>query len=222
MTDMAVADPERALAVAYAPGGTRPALAALFALDERLGAIVGTTTEPMIGLVRLAWWREALETLDVAPAPAEPLLRAIAAELLTREVTGAALATIENGWSALLEGEPDGAAIGRFGRDRGGTLFTAGGRLIGSRDPRLPRIGEAWALADLAHRHSSAAVRAEARLQARAALADRPAGRWPKAARPLAALGALAARDVAADDAPRRQGSPGRLARMLALRLTGR
>jgi hypothetical protein len=44
--------------------------------------------------------------------------------------------------------------------------------------------------------------------------------RWPKAARPLAALLALAAADARAET--RTQGSPRRLLRMLALRLTGR
>ncbi|UAK25333.1 squalene/phytoene synthase family protein [Sphingomonas nostoxanthinifaciens] len=220
MTDI-LADPERALSVAYAPTRTRPALATLFQLDERLGTIVGTTSEAMIGLMRLAWWREALERLDRAPAPAEPQLQAIAALLLPAGLSGATLAEIEDGWTALLDGPADAAAIARHGCERGAKLFACAARLLESDDPRVAPAGQGWALADLAHRHSEPAVRDEARRQARALLDLLPAGRWPKALRPLAALAVLAQGDVATD-APRRQGSPARLARMLAMRLTGR
>lgn len=217
----ALADPERALAVAYAPARVRPALAMLFALDERLGTIVGTTTEPMIGLMRLAWWREAVERLDHAEPPAEPLLMRAAGLLLPLGIEGAALAEIEHGWSALIDGDLDREAIARFGRCRGGVLFSLAGRLLGAADSRLMASGEGWALADLAHRHSVPEVRAEAKRQATAALSARGGGAWPRAARPLAALAALAAWD-AGGVGPRRQGSPTRLARMLAVRLTGR
>ena len=216
-----LADPERALAVTYAVASARPALTALFALDERLGGIVATTTEPMIGLMRLAWWREALEKLDASSAPAEPLLRVIAERVLPLGPTGEMLAELEHGWSALLDGEADASAIARFARSRGGRLFTVAGLILRMPDDGLAQGGEAWALADLAHHHSDPVVRAEAAVQARRALADQSRRRWPRAGRALGALVALAKRDVATD-APRRQGSPGRLLRMLALRLTGR
>lgn len=215
-----LADPERALAVAYAPAEARSALTALFALDERFGGIVSSTSEPMIGLMRLAWWREALEKLDRDPAPAEPLLGLLAAQVLPRGVSGAALAAIEDGWAALIDGEPDDDAIARHGRERGAHLFNAAALLLGVDDPRLAKAGEVWALADLGYRHSSASVREKARSQARKRADELPSGRWAASARPLAALFVLARRDAGAGS--RAQGSPGRLLRMLALRLTGR
>ena len=218
---MSLSDPERELAVAYAPHAARPALTVLFSLDERMGGIVATTTEPMIGLMRLAWWREALEKLDKAPAPAEPLLRDIAAHILPRNVLGATLGAIEDGWAALLDGEPDAPAIARHGRERGRWLFGAAAAILGSDDDRLSAAGEGWALADLAHRHSSPVVRAAARERARVLLDALPRHRWPRAARPLAML-AILARDDVAREGRRAQGSPRRVARMLALRLTGR
>jgi hypothetical protein len=77
-----IIDPERALTLVYAPARVRPALAALWRLDERLGSVVATTTEPMIGAIRLAWWREALEALDRGGPPDEPLLCEIGETLL--------------------------------------------------------------------------------------------------------------------------------------------
>ncbi|MBW8743302.1 MAG: squalene/phytoene synthase family protein [Sphingomonas sp.] len=215
-----LADPERALAVAHAPAPVRSALAALFALDERFGAIVASTSEPMIGLMRLAWWREALEKLDQHPAPAEPLLKLLADLVLPHGVTGTALAAIEDGWAALIDGEPDEAAIARHGQERGVNLFRAAAALLGADDPRLPSAGEIWALVDLGYRHSNAEVRKSALAKARKRVADLPAGHWAPAARPLAALFVLARRDAAA--ITRAPGRPDRMLRMLALRLTGR
>jgi len=218
--ELELADPERALAVAYAPSDRRAGLAALFALDERFGAVVASTSEPMIGLMRLAWWREALEKLDKDPAPAEPLLRLLADHVIPLGPSGAALAAIENGWAALIDGEPDAAAIARHGRERGANLFLTAATLLGVDDSRLPLAGEVWALTDLGYRHSNAEVREEALARARQLTSDLPPGRWAPAARPLAALFILARRDAAATE--RAQGRPDRMLRMLALRLTGR
>ena len=219
---VSIADPERLLAASYAPAGARPALTALFALDERLGAIVSAAREPTIGLLRLAWWREALERLDRAPAPAEPLLSAVADQLIPKGVSGAALAALEQGWAALLDGEPDPEALARHGREHGGRLFEAAATLLAPSVP-LPGVaaaGTGWGLADLADHHSNGSVRAEARRQAAVALAAAPT-RWPGPLRPLGALTLMARRDLARDGPPDR-GSPGRVARMLAMRLTGR
>jgi len=215
-----LADPERALAVAYAPANKRPGLSAIFALDERFGGIVSSTSEPMIGLMRLAWWREALEKLDREPAPAEPLLGLIAGEVLPHDITGAALAGIEDGWAALIDGEPDADAIARHGRARGGNLFSAAARLLGASDARLPVAGEVWALTDLGFRHSNAQIRAAALARARQLADALPPGRWARPARPLAALFVLARKDARAKR--RTQARPDRLLRMLALRLMGR
>src|SRR3954468_23406140 len=149
-----IADPERALAVAYAPQDRRAALTALFQLDERFGQIVATTGEPMIGLMRLTWWREALEKLDLDAAPAEPLLQALVSQVMPHGVTGAALAVIEDGWSALIDGDPTAALIARHGRERGSHLFEVAAASLGATDERLPLAGEVWALADLSLRHS--------------------------------------------------------------------
>ena len=86
------ADAERALALSYAPVAARVALTTLFALDARLRRIALVARDPTIGMMRLTWWSEALERLDLSPPPAEPLLQALAGEVLPRGVTGAALA----------------------------------------------------------------------------------------------------------------------------------
>ena len=52
--------PEAELAVAWSRPKVRGPLSMALQLDRRLARIVARTTEPMLGQMRLAWWREAL------------------------------------------------------------------------------------------------------------------------------------------------------------------
>ena len=65
-------DLDRYLATLYAPSAARPGLFALHALDLEMAAVVRSTTEPMLGEIRLAWWREQLDKLDRQAPPAQP------------------------------------------------------------------------------------------------------------------------------------------------------
>src|SRR4051812_13606979 len=75
--------PDRALMLLHFPVGVRPAIAALWAVDEAMGAVVAEATQPALAAIKLAWWRETLERLDRESAPPEPRLQAVQRELLT-------------------------------------------------------------------------------------------------------------------------------------------
>jgi phytoene synthase len=211
-------DPDRVLALSYVPAASRPALEALWRLDVALGAVLAGGREPMISRIKLAWWRDALEKLDRERAPAEPVLQAVTTHVLPGGPKGAELAEMVEGWEVLLSSEPLTAEdLALYAEARGTLLFRFSARLL-SGEPQ-PGAGEKWALVDLA-RHSNEAD-AEAALAA--ARAQPPPAHWPARLRPLGMLAALAARD--ADPARsrwERQGAPGRMLRMLRLRLTGR
>lgn len=216
---------ERALAISYAPAAARPALAALLALDGRLGAILRATREPLVGQMRLTWWHDALHALDRAPPPAEPVLLALSAEVLPCGVSGATLAAMVDGWEALLAEPLDAAWIRRFAEARGGTLFRAGAAVLGvdtigrgAADAAIAGAGEGWALADLAGNLADAGMASQARTLASERLAAAFAHRWSRATRPLGALALLARADLAGTP----PGSPRRVARLLRHRLTGR
>lgn len=215
-------DPERELALSYAPSVNRPVLRLLWLLDERFGAIVGGTGEPAIGEMRLLWWRESLEKLD-AQRPAEPLLAAIGEALAGRPGTADEWGAMAEGWHALLQDPLDRGDLDRFARERGERLFRLSARLL-ERDAgaAVEAAGRGWALADLACRCSDEPLAEAARELARDALAEAGPDRWPRPLRPLGALAVLARRDAAAGASPRRQGAPGRVARMAWHRLTGR
>ncbi|HVJ01182.1 MAG TPA: squalene/phytoene synthase family protein [Sphingomonas sp.] len=216
--------PERALVLAYAPADRRAALAALLALDDALALLLRTTSEPALGQLRLAWWREALARLDTEPAPAEPVLQGIAQTLLPLGVTGASLVPIVHGWEVLIEEEAlDADALRRFGEGRG-TLFVAAARALGAGagDP-AEAAGRGWALADLARNLRVPGEAAEAREQAGRLLDHALAHRWSARGRALGALAHLARMDLALPaDAPVPHGAPGRVARLFWHRLTGR
>lgn len=221
---MTSAEAERGIFLAYAPAQARAALAALVALDDALALLLRTTREPMLGQMRLAWWRDALARLDQAPPPGEPVLQALAAEVLPSGVSGSELAAITDGWEVLVGEDALGAAaLGRFAAGRG-MLFALAGRVLGAgeSDP-LEAAGRGWALADLARNLDSAQEAAEARKLAAPLLDAAVSSRWSRNARALGAMAHLARRDlVLPQGEPAPVGSPARLARLLWHRLTGR
>jgi 15-cis-phytoene synthase len=75
---------DRDLVRLYWPVELRPAFDALFAIDDALGEVVASSTQPALGAIRLAWWRDALERLDTSAPPPEPRLQAAASLLLPR------------------------------------------------------------------------------------------------------------------------------------------
>jgi phytoene synthase len=212
--DAVTLDPERALALSYAAVEARAALATLFAMDDRLRHIVRVARDPTIGAIRLTWWADALERLDTAPPPAEPLLTAVARELLGRGVTGASLASTVDGWDRLLD--PTSLDLAAFAEERGGRLFEAAAVVLGQTDARVATVGQGWALADLARGWPSWAV--EAHRSAGERLTGAFRAPWPRPLRPLSALGLIARFDAAGDQ---RIGSPGRVLRLMRHRLTG-
>ena len=211
-------DRDRYLATLYAPAAARPALFALHALDIELLSVVESTTEPMLGQIRLAWWREQLQALDSGTAPAQPTLAALAAEVLPRGISGASLEPLEDASLALFDDDLDAHSAARA------TLFAAALRvLIASPDAALAdaaaTAGIGWALVD-AGRQGRALTPAQLD-RAAEALAPR---RVPAAARPLFATAALARADIAALRQGRRappRGTPGRQARLLWSIITG-
>jgi len=211
-------DADRRLALAYVPAAARPALESLWRLDVTFGAVLATGRDAMIRRIRLAWWREALERLDHAAPPAEPVLQALAEHVLPAGITGGELAAMEEGWAVLAEPTAlSSETLDVFARERGERLFRLSARLLGGEGPGVEAAGRAWALVDFARRASEPEERNMALSAAQAV--DLPR-RWPSALRPLGMLAMLARRDAQSPSLGQ-PGSPSRMARMLAHRLSG-
>jgi len=70
-------DYDRYLAMLYAPADKRDALYAYIAFNAELARIPGLASEPMVGEIRLAWWREALADLAKGQVRGHPVLLAL-------------------------------------------------------------------------------------------------------------------------------------------------
>ena len=164
-----IAADDWALSANYVPAGQREPYTALGALDARLGEIVRTTTQPLIGQLRLTWWHEQLCALDNGSAlHGEPLLARLA-KLHRHGVRGNALAGLVEGWEMLLQPLPlEENALDLYAVNRGGALFTLAGRVLSETAPE----GTGWALVDFATQCSDAVTRERALALARSTLPE--------------------------------------------------
>lgn len=159
--------------------------------------VVATSSQPALGAIRLAWWRERLEDLDQGlEAPAEPRLKAIERELMSRGVTGAELTKLEDAWLPLLDGFPWGHLQADGLRSRGQVLFGIGARLLGGDPENAEAAGALWSLVDGARHSSDMHSRIFLLDEARKAIASLPRNKPPKLLRRLTGLAAIAAHDV--------------------------
>lgn len=90
------------------PRARRKAVSALWALGERLTNLLREAREPLIGQIKLAWWRDMMAMLALNPAAlpkGEPLL----AELQATWAGRGGLDALVDGAEAMLLAEDDGA-----------------------------------------------------------------------------------------------------------------
>src|SRR5271168_2834064 len=55
------ADPDRYFSALFAPAQLRPFLFALYAFNAEVARVAESVREPMLGAIRLEWWREGAE-----------------------------------------------------------------------------------------------------------------------------------------------------------------
>ena len=212
MDEQLVASPLASLLSAHA-GADASRHRMLWALDERFGQIAATTSEPMIGRIKLAWWQEALTDEAGLKGRGEPLVdRMRGAAMLPPK----GLAAWIDGWEALIEG----ADLADFARGRGGGLFHA---LSGQEDiPQwLGDAGAVWALWDLSS-HSHNEGRANEAVEVARGMMLRPAPRWPSAWRPMRIAYQLAEYDIRRGRSAPKNLTPGLYLRLIRIALTGR
>lgn len=192
--------PVARLALAYAPAPLRPRWLTLLALDARLGQVVQQAREPMLGQLKLAWWRDRLAQNAQDWPKGEPLLSALGAWGGEHGV----LSMLVDGWEAVLADGP----LSALGEGRGAALIA-----LCTQAPRdLGRLAHGWALADLA---PLLADRPAYRTELAAVDWHRP--RLPKAMRPLLVLHGAA--QVQAQDPTKMQKIP--LLRLMRLGMFG-
>lgn len=122
-------DPDRFFASLFWPAPARPHAHAVLAFNVEIAKIPGVVSEPMLGEIRLQWWRDAIDRDEPAGNPiAEALLDTTARFNLDKAR-----------WLALLEARafdlyqdpmPSQAALDAYVRDTSSTPFDAVARVL--------------------------------------------------------------------------------------------
>ena len=148
------ADPDRWLASRFigAPD-LRADLIALYALNHELARVAETVREPLMGEIRLAWWREALDEIFAGgPVRRHPVTDALASAIRRRNLARAPLEAMVEARFADLEPETlaDEAALRAYVDGTAGALMALAIAAAGGGDAHdLRPIAWAWGLAGL-------------------------------------------------------------------------
>lgn len=70
-------DPDRWLTLLLAPPESQPALAALYAFNLEIARVAEQVSEPMLGAIRLQWWRETLAGIRTGTPRKHPVAEAL-------------------------------------------------------------------------------------------------------------------------------------------------
>ena len=215
-------EPLYRLIIAYAKRADRERFVLLFALDSRFGEIIRSTSEILIGQMRLTWWRDIL-TKSAADRPAgEPLVEQI--NLLEKKGADLTpLLTLLDGWEAMLEDFPwQDREFDNYAMARGSGLFGFGSPGNSALSEGQAALAQAWALWDFARHCSDAAMRESAFARCRAIVAEHPDVRFDRSGRPLSILCKLMLRDVRKGQLAADLYSPASAARIIWHGIAGR
>jgi len=149
-------DHDRYLTALFAPPDRQGALFALYAFNQELARVRESVKEPLVGLMRLQWWRDALSEIDEgrprAHAVIRPLAQAIAAHGLERGMLERLVETRER--DMANEPPADLAALLDYAEGSSGVLALQALKVLGQPGPAAEEaacdLGIAWALIGIA------------------------------------------------------------------------
>lgn len=126
-------DRERYWSAVFAPAPERPALLALYALNAELSHIGIVTREPMVGQIRLQWWRDAIDLAAPGTKTGNPVADALAAAILAHGLPKDRLIGIIDARSAEIFGEPPANlnALRESLQEAEGALFELAALILG-------------------------------------------------------------------------------------------
>ncbi|MBV9542065.1 MAG: squalene/phytoene synthase family protein [Alphaproteobacteria bacterium] len=146
------ADPDRYLSALFAPAEKRPLLFALYAFNIEIARVADTVRQPMMGEIRLEWWRETLagakqgvpRNHDVARALTDLLLRVdLPIELFEGMLTA-------RGFDSSAEAFADRAQVEAYCDATSGNLMRLAARILGGEmEEAAHHGGIAYALAGI-------------------------------------------------------------------------
>ncbi|SDG53429.1 phytoene/squalene synthase family protein [Roseospirillum parvum] len=136
--DLKAGDPDRFVLGVLTPPPGRAAVLALYAWNLEVARCPERTNEPMLGLMRLAWWRDTLERLCAGQpaASGSPLARALAEAVARHDLPFAPFADILAARQREVDGLdlPDLAAVEAHVASLNGSLGELAATVLGIED----------------------------------------------------------------------------------------
>ena len=153
--DIDLSPPAR-LAVAYAPQPVRAAFLLLLRFDARFAGIIGSAKEPLIALMKIAWWRDAIMASVSARPRGEPLLSSLFE--LDDRLLNQAIVQLADAWELLVGDEQwPRSTLESFAQLRGQAVFQGYAKRSGQKELPAALAGQ-WALDDLRFRFGDRAA----------------------------------------------------------------
>ena len=146
---LAETDPDRYVANFFAPAAARPGLAAIYAFENEVARIGLAVREPMMGHIRLAWWREQIGAI-YAGEPVQALVpKALAAAIPRWQLPRALFDAVIDARAKDLEEAPfpDEEAFEAWTAQTSGWVLQLAARVLGAEHR-----------ADLAIQHAATAI----------------------------------------------------------------
>lgn len=149
-------DHDRYVAALFLPADRRPAALALHAFNLEIARTREIVSEPLLGQIRLQWWRETIEGIYAGTPREHPVVDALGAAISAHELPRDRLASLIDAREADLEdGPPDDLdALEAHGRETSGELSALVMRCLVPADrtaiDAARHVGTAWAIVGLA------------------------------------------------------------------------
>jgi len=187
--------PEQILALAFGTRALREPYSRLLRLDRSLGRSMPHASPPIVGQIRLAWWREQIQSPSTANAP-DPVLLGLEELIRDRPVSRSDIAGLVDAWEILLvDSDLTDDNLHDFSKGRGGGVFRLASAIAGvPADAATERAGMLWALADFSRHCTDCALADRALVLARELSGS--ARELPRALRPFAILAHFAESDA--------------------------
>src|ERR1700722_4476242 len=145
------ADPDRYFSALFAPAALRPQLFVLYAFNAELARVAETVREPMLGAIRLEWWRETAEGASRANPRNHDVARGLVALFEGKKV---ALADLEaliaaRSFDSSADRFADFAALENYLDATSGAVMRLAARVLGAAPERLREAAVAFGLTGL-------------------------------------------------------------------------
>jgi phytoene synthase len=145
------ADPDRYFSALFAPAASRPLLFALYVFNAEVARVAETAREPMLGAIRLEWWRETAEGASKGIARNHDVARGLAALFAETPI---ALGDLEaliaaRAFDSSADRFADFATLESYLASTSGAVMGMAARILGGRPEVTAEAGMAYGLAGL-------------------------------------------------------------------------